>query len=134
MATDESTFTREGMFNSHNFHVWSEENPPRTVFSKCMGRHRRRPPRRRTVLVARTSDRCKLSDLPSSSIAAAVGRRTYPLLCVLPCGFSMMGPPAHYSIDVRLHLNVTYGQQWTGRGGPVLRPARSPDLTYLDYF
>ncbi|GBM45169.1 hypothetical protein AVEN_261519-1, partial [Araneus ventricosus] len=37
-------------------------------------------------------------------------------------------------IDVRLHLNATYGQQWIGRGGPVLWPARSPDLTCLDYF
>ncbi|GBL73483.1 hypothetical protein AVEN_159478-1 [Araneus ventricosus] len=27
MGTDESTFSREGMFNSHNFPVWSEENP-----------------------------------------------------------------------------------------------------------
>ncbi|GBM70439.1 hypothetical protein AVEN_154432-1 [Araneus ventricosus] len=46
----------------------------------------------------------------------------------------MMGPPAHYSIDVLLHLNATYGQQWIGQGGPVLWPARSPDLTCLDYF
>ncbi|GBN54180.1 hypothetical protein AVEN_36177-2 [Araneus ventricosus] len=45
--------------------------------------------------------------------------------------FQHDGPPA---IDVRLHLNATYGQQWVGRGGPVLWPARSPDLTCLDYF
>ncbi|GBM28678.1 hypothetical protein AVEN_116695-1 [Araneus ventricosus] len=30
MVTHESTFTREGMFNSHNFYVWSEENPHAT--------------------------------------------------------------------------------------------------------
>ncbi|GBM38656.1 hypothetical protein AVEN_163226-1 [Araneus ventricosus] len=30
MVTDESTFTWEGMLNSHNFHVWSEENPHAT--------------------------------------------------------------------------------------------------------
>ncbi|GBN01510.1 hypothetical protein AVEN_140398-1 [Araneus ventricosus] len=45
----------------------------------------------------------------------------------------MMGP-AHYSTDVRLHLNAPYDQQRTGRGGPVLWPARSPDLTCRDYF
>ncbi|GBN62308.1 hypothetical protein AVEN_219418-1 [Araneus ventricosus] len=45
----------------------------------------------------------------------------------------MMGPRP-YSIDVSLHLNATYGQQWIGRGGPVLWPARSPDLTCLVYF
>ncbi|GBO22855.1 hypothetical protein AVEN_176251-1 [Araneus ventricosus] len=45
----------------------------------------------------------------------------------------MMGP-RHYSIDVRLHLKATYGQQWIGRGGSVLWPARLPDLNCLDYF
>ncbi|GBO08792.1 hypothetical protein AVEN_104567-1 [Araneus ventricosus] len=48
--------------------------------------------------------------------------------------FQHDGAPAHYSIDVRLHLYATYGQQWIGRGGSVLSPARSPDLTCLDYF
>ncbi|KAJ8866767.1 hypothetical protein PR048_032628 [Dryococelus australis] len=27
-----------------------------------------------------------------------------------------------------------FGQQWIGRGGPITWPARSPDLTPLDYF
>ncbi|GBM95954.1 hypothetical protein AVEN_173977-1 [Araneus ventricosus] len=44
---------------------------PGTIYSKCMDRHRRRLPRR-ALLVARTSDRSKLSYLPSASI---VGRR-----------------------------------------------------------
>ena len=35
---------------------------------------------------------------------------------------------------MRNHLNVTYPNRWTGRGGPVPWPARSPDLTPLDYF
>ncbi|GBM76658.1 hypothetical protein AVEN_94249-1 [Araneus ventricosus] len=48
--------------------------------------------------------------------------------------FQHDGTPAHFSIDVRLYLNVTYSQQGIGRGGPVLWPARSPDLNCLDYF
>ncbi|GBO06179.1 hypothetical protein AVEN_177952-1 [Araneus ventricosus] len=48
--------------------------------------------------------------------------------------FQHDGAPAHYRIDVRLHLNATYGQQGIGRGGPVLWPALSPDLNCLDYF
>ncbi|GBM97255.1 hypothetical protein AVEN_264451-1 [Araneus ventricosus] len=48
--------------------------------------------------------------------------------------FQHDGAPAHYSVDVRPHLNATYGQQWIGRGGPVFWPARSPDLNSLDYF
>ena len=44
------------------------------------------------------------------------------------------GAPAHFDRNVRNHLNVTYPNRWIGRGGPVLWPARSPDLTPLDYF
>ncbi|GBL68080.1 hypothetical protein AVEN_224855-1 [Araneus ventricosus] len=48
--------------------------------------------------------------------------------------FQHDGAPTHYNIDVHLQLNATYGQQWFGRGGTVLCPARSPDRTCLDYF
>ena len=44
------------------------------------------------------------------------------------------GAPAHFDRNVRNHLNVTYPNRWIGRGGPVPWPARSPDLTPLDYF
>ncbi|GBN64717.1 hypothetical protein AVEN_201404-1 [Araneus ventricosus] len=111
-----------------------------------MGRHRRRPPRR-AILVARTSDRCKQSDLPSASIAAVVGLRARIRCYAFFHVIQHDGASAHYRCIqvhsgafrwrrtyVRLHLNATYGQQWIGRGGPVLWPARSPDLTCLDYF
>ncbi|GBN43452.1 hypothetical protein AVEN_243422-1 [Araneus ventricosus] len=49
--------------------------------------------------------------------------------------FQHDGASTHYGIDVCLHLNATYGQQWIGgEGAAVLWPARSPDLTCLDYF
>ena len=48
--------------------------------------------------------------------------------------FQHDGVFAHFTTDVRLHLKATYGQQWIGWGGSVLWPARSPDLTCLDYF
>ena len=35
---------------------------------------------------------------------------------------------------VRDHLNQRFGQMWTSHGGPIAWPARSPDLTLLDYF
>ena len=44
------------------------------------------------------------------------------------------GAPAHFGRNVRNHLNVAYPNRWIGRGGPVPWPARSPDLTPLDYF
>ncbi|KDR12539.1 hypothetical protein L798_13713 [Zootermopsis nevadensis] len=44
------------------------------------------------------------------------------------------GAPAHFTLDVREFLNRTYPGRWIGRGGPVEWPARSPDLTYLNYY
>ncbi|GFX97851.1 uncharacterized protein TNCV_4905021 [Trichonephila clavipes] len=48
--------------------------------------------------------------------------------------FQHDGAPAHFSGDVRYYLDVTFGQQWIGRGGPVRWPARSPDLSCLDFY
>ncbi|GBO08220.1 hypothetical protein AVEN_252865-1 [Araneus ventricosus] len=42
--------------------------------------------------------------------------------------------PPNNTIDVRQHLNVTFGQHWIVRGGPVHWPARSPDLSCLVFF
>lgn len=41
--------------------------------------------------------------------------------------------PAHFARDVRSHLNARF-PQWIGRGGRVAWPARSPDLTPLDFY
>lgn len=44
------------------------------------------------------------------------------------------GAPAHSSALVREWLTRNFEGRWIGRHGPVLWPARSPDLTPLDYF
>ncbi|GBN05544.1 hypothetical protein AVEN_39875-1 [Araneus ventricosus] len=48
--------------------------------------------------------------------------------------FQHDGSRLNYTKDVRQHLNVTFGQHWIGRGGPVYWPAGSPDLSCLDFF
>ena len=40
----------------------------------------------------------------------------------------------HFTHAVQGHLDQRFGQMWTDRGGPIAWPARSPDLTPLDYF
>eukprot|EP00731_Ephydatia_muelleri_P034096 Em0047g15a len=44
------------------------------------------------------------------------------------------GAPAHYLRGVRDWLNETFGTKWIGRGGPLEWPARSPDLTPMDFW
>lgn len=48
--------------------------------------------------------------------------------------FQHDGAPAHYSRRVREFLNRRFRDKWMGRGGPIIWPARSPDLNVLDYF
>ncbi|CAL1277780.1 unnamed protein product, partial [Larinioides sclopetarius] len=42
--------------------------------------------------------------------------------------------PPHFSLSVRKALNGKYPDSWIGRDGPIPWPARSPDLTPLDFF
>ncbi|CAL1291506.1 unnamed protein product [Larinioides sclopetarius] len=44
------------------------------------------------------------------------------------------GAPPHFSLSVRKALNGKYPDSWIGRDGPIPWPARSPDLTPLDFF
>lgn len=48
--------------------------------------------------------------------------------------FQHDGAPAHFSRQAREFLNAHYPERWMGRGGPIIWPARSPDLNVLDYF
>nr|CAH7734626.1 unnamed protein product [Callosobruchus chinensis] len=42
--------------------------------------------------------------------------------------------PAVYEAQVRAHLDAAFPGHWIGRGGPVARPPRSPDLNLLEFF
>ena len=48
--------------------------------------------------------------------------------------FQLDGCPVHSSRRVRQWLNTKYPEQWIGRYGPSEWPARSPDLTPLDFY
>jgi len=48
--------------------------------------------------------------------------------------FQQDGAPPHYHRDVRAYLDATYPNTWIGRRGSVEFPARSPDLTPMDFF
>jgi len=49
-------------------------------------------------------------------------------------GFSRMELLLPYGLNVRAFLNNVFRARWIGRRGEIEWPARSPDLTPLDYF
>ena len=48
--------------------------------------------------------------------------------------FQHDGPSAHYETRVRAWLDGKLEDRWMGRGGPIPWPARSPDLSPLDFW
>lgn len=48
--------------------------------------------------------------------------------------FQQDGAPCHNTNLVRDYLNEKFRNQWIGNNGPVRWPARSPDLSVLDFF
>ena len=48
--------------------------------------------------------------------------------------FQQDGAPAHNAIIVRRHLDQIFPNRWIGTFGVIPWPARSPDLTSMDFF
>ena len=48
--------------------------------------------------------------------------------------FQQDGAPAHFKRNVREMLDEMFPRKWIGRKGPYIWPARSPDMTPLDFF
>ena len=57
-----------------------------------------------------------------------------PLLETQKIYFQQDGAPAHGAEIISECLNTNFGQQWIGNNGPIRWPARSPDMTPLDFF
>ncbi|GFV03492.1 uncharacterized protein TNCV_5060331 [Trichonephila clavipes] len=141
LFSDEASFTREGIFNTHNDHIWAVENPHAirrraaqirfsvNVWAGIMGDHLIGPymfPCRLTGLNYLLFLQQVLPQLLRDEQISASTQQTM--------WFQHDGAPAHFSGDVRNYLDVTFGQQWIGGGGPVRWPARSPDLSCLDFY
>ena len=139
LYTDEAIFTRCGNYNIHNEHWWSQENPKRTAERNFQHRF--------SVNVW-----CGMIDRQLIGPYIFEGRLTgevytnflrhqLPLLLEdvpLKTRQRMIlqhdGAPPHYSRQVIEHLNQAFPGRWIGRGGPHAWPARSPDLTPLDFY
>ncbi|KAA6395443.1 MAG: putative transposable element tc3 transposase [Streblomastix strix] len=48
--------------------------------------------------------------------------------------FQQDGAPAHYERGIRESLDEVFPRRWIGRQGPINWPARSPDLSPLDFW
>lgn len=138
LFTDEAYFSRDGYFNSRNSHVWDYENPHAhftrghqhkfgvniwagIIENKIIGPYLL--PTRLTGYDYLTFLRNILPEL-LEEVPIFVRQRMW---------YQCDGAPAHFSVTVRQFLDEKYPNHWIGRGGPVHWPARSPDLSPLDF-
>lgn len=136
--TDESLFTREGIFNCHNLHHWATENPRLVrvtstqrrfscnVWAGIIGDRIIGPHFFDGPLNGETYLNFLRDDLPQLLDELDPDLRQTLV-------FQHDGAPPHYSAAVRRFLNNQY-PNWIGRGGVTAWPPRSPDLTPMDYF
>lgn len=138
---DESQFTRNGITNCRNLHEWNPkgENPHLKRSSKfqvqfsinlwagLIGDMFIGP-----IFLPRTLNGPRFLELLREDLPLEL--EDVPLETRRTMYLQMDGCPAHYALDVRGFLNASYANRWIGRQGPVAWPARSPDMTPLDYF
>ncbi|XP_066152080.1 uncharacterized protein [Euwallacea fornicatus] len=136
--TDESKFSREGVTNFHNLHYWAEENPHMkketsfqhkfsvNVWAGIIGRLLIGPYFLPDNLNGENYLEFLRNHLPDILDDIPLDVRTEII-------FQNDGCPAHYRKTIREFLNNQFPERWIGRNGPILWPARSPDLTPVDY-
>lgn len=139
LVTDECCFTRNGVLNFHNTHVWSDENPHvirQGSFQQRFSVNLWAGIVNNTLigpfeLPARLNGNYYLQFLEENLPELL---EDIPLFIRCNMWFMHDGCPAHFSRNVRDFLNNTFPQKWIGRGGPIPWPPRSPDLNPLDFF
>lgn len=137
--TDESRFHNNGTVNRHNCHYWSAENPKwmrETNFQTLWGVN---------VWCGLFNGRLIGPYLYEGTLTGV--RYLHILQNILPAllediplneretmWWQQDGAPPHYARQVTTYLDTTFRERWIGRNGTIHWPARSPDMTPLDFF
>lgn len=135
--SDESRFTNCGVFNRHNNVYWADQNPflnrelhhqVRWGFNVWLG-----------VINGHVLFYIFHDNLTSPRYFEIlqnyvdVTLDNLPLQDVANMWFQQDGAPPHNGRIITDYLNRQYGNNWIGNRGPISWPARSPDLTPLDF-
>lgn len=139
MWSDEATFKNNGDVNRHNMRYWSIDNPHWLrevnhqrqwtlntwcgVFDgKIVGPH----------FFDNNLNGEIYNEFLNNEFLEIL--RPVPIRTQRNMWFMQDGCPAHYAVDVRMTLTAMFGENVIGRGCAVPWPARSPDLTVMDYY
>lgn len=139
LFTDEASFSRNGIMNFHNNHIWTDDNPHAitqtrfqdrfsfNVWIGIIGDYLIGPYFLPLRLNGNAYQHFLEHELPQLMEDVPVGIR-------MNSWFMHDGAPAHFSLVARNFLDVAYAQRWIGRGSTHHWPPRSPDLNPVDFF
>lgn len=141
--SDECSFSLCGSVNRQNVRYWSDTNPrmireehtqyPQrvNVWAGILGNHIIGP----IFIDGNLTGQLYLNML-QNEITYLIDRvvEANPLYFDMPIIFQQDGATPHYFRQVREYLNEIYTDRWIGRRGSIEWPARSPDLTPMDFF
>lgn len=137
--SDESRFHNNATVNRHNCHYWSQNNPHwlrQTNFQVIWGVNVWCGMIDGFILGPKFYDGTLTGPMYLEFLRDELPHflENIPLHMRRNIHFQQDGAPPHNAIAVRNHLNETFGDRWIGTHGPIRWPARSPDLTPLDFF
>lgn len=139
LFSDEATFKNNGSVNRHNMHYYSVVNPRWTrhinyqnqwsinVWGGILGNSVVGPFFFDEHLTGEMYKLFLENNLPELLEEIDLDTRQQ-------MWYQHDGAPPHFRQDVRNFLNNSFPERWIGRRGPIHWPARSPDLTPLDFF
>ena len=132
--TDKASFSSDGGVNCHNMHYWSAENPHWMQEVQHQGRWSV------NVWCGTIIGPYFFDEALTGNVFLEFLTNTLPILLDVNLELrrnmflQLDGCPAHFAIHLREHLNEEYTDRWIGRGSVFPWPARSPDLTVLDFY
>lgn len=141
--SDECTFFLNSTVNRHNCRFWSDVNP--RIFHEVHTQH----PLKLNVWAGIFGDRMigpifLDGNLTGERYLEVLEDLVQPLLLDIVenddryledhLTFQQDGAPPHYALAVREYLDRVFPGHWIGRRGALEWPARSPDLSPLDFF
>lgn len=145
LFSDEATFYLNGTVNKQNCRYWSKENP------RWIQEARSQSPEKLNVWAGILKDKV-IGPFFFEGNLTGEGYMEFLQLDLLPALVTLYpdpnnpdrpspeiwlqqdGAPPHYARQVREYLSLTFPRKWIGRRGPIEWPARSPDMTPLDFF
>lgn len=145
LFSDEASFYLNGTVNKQNCRYWAPTNPHWFI------EHKTQYPQKVNVWAGIVGDRIVGPYFFAGTLTGALylqflQTELVPLLIELfpnpdnpdipsnSLWFQQDGAPPHTTQLVRDYLNHVFPRRWIGRRGSVEWPARSPDMTPLDYF